>query len=252
VPLPIYNPQIVAQGLARLTGAFGQKPNVRAWLAACLQPAQDLEDATWQVLGARFLASATRYTLPETNAVFDTIGALVGQPRNGYSDSDYVSLIYLRIAVNRSLGRTTDWSRFGGILLTQSLGPLGYFEGGANASATYGSASDPSSTWPFLNSSAQSLATYPVVLQIAGGASLCLVCYGMIVLNPVLVASILADAVPNGARGTLVYTTGPFVVGTTGDLVCGSFYDSTAGNGGLSSVYTDLVGGGLPSALEMN
>lgn len=252
MPTPVYNNQVVGQGLARLTGAFAQKPNVRAWLAACLQPGQDLEDATWQVLGARFLATAIRYTLPQTNSVFDTIGALVGQPRDGYSDSDYVSLIYLRIAVNRSTGKTADWSKFGTILLGQSLGPLGYFEGGANMGPNSGNGNDPVGAWPVPTPIYDSVVSVPLVQQIAGGASLCLFCYGMTSLSPVLVASIMADAVPNGVRGTLVYTTGPFVSGSNGDLVCGSVYDSTASNGGISSVYTDLVTGALPSALEMN
>src|SRR5580700_8605674 len=181
MPVPVYNGQIVGQGLARLTSAFITKPNVRAWLAATLQPWQDLENATWAALGARFLASAPCYTLPATNNVFDTIGALVGQPRDGYSDTDYKSLIYIRVAVNRSTGRTVDWSNLASILLREAAGPVGYMDGAPNAG--------PADPLP----------------EIVGGASFALWCYDMAILNPILVASIMAEAVPNGVRGTFIY-----------------------------------------------
>lgn len=115
---PIYNPNVVAQGLARLTSAFVTKPAIRAWLTVLLQPFQDVEDALFQVLTMRFLATAAVLTLPAQNTVFDTIGALVGVSRQGValSDATMKALIYLRIAVNHSTGRITDWSRFAQIL----------------------------------------------------------------------------------------------------------------------------------------
>lgn len=167
---PIHNTQIVAQGLARLTSAFTTQPAIRAWLAVCLQPWQDLEDAAFQVLTMRFLATATTYSLPATNVAFDTIGALVGQPRSGLSDSDYKSIIYLRIAVNRSTGRTTDWSNFGAILLRAGAGgPVSFYE--AMAGLFFG-------VWDEN-------------------------------LNPQLVAQTLAQAVPSGVYGIFAYSTWP-------------------------------------------
>ena len=79
MPVPLQNPQVVGQGLARLTSAFITKPNVRAWLAAILRPWQDLETAAWQVYTMRLLATATQSVLPATNAVFDVIGSIVEQ-----------------------------------------------------------------------------------------------------------------------------------------------------------------------------
>jgi len=233
MPLPRYNSQVVAQGLARLTSAYVTQPNVRAWLAVLLQPWQDLEDATWQVLTMRYLGTATVYALPQTNVVFDSIGALVGQPRQGLSDSDYKSLIYLRVAVNRATGRTTDWARFATIMLRFSGGPVAYLDGYPNAAM-------PQPT-----------------PQSAGDASFYLAMYNL-GLSPPLIAGILAAAVANGSRGTLVYTTWPFQAdakgapGANGDLICGSVYDATAGNGSLGSTYTTAAGGLPATSIQMN
>jgi|ERR1700722_1962128 len=218
--LPLYNPRIVAQGLARLTSAYATKYNVRNWLAALLQPLQDIEDASWQVLGARFLASAPTYTLPETNTVFDSIGALVGQGRDGYDDADYKSLIYLRIAVNRATGRTTDWSKIAGILLQTATGPVGYYDANPNGGQP------------------------DIAPQMAGSASFCLTIFGM-ALNPNLVAGILGYAVPNGTRGVFSYSTWP----TGNDALWSSVYSPTSGQGVWGSYYQSGLGG-LPLAAQ--
>ena len=132
-PIPSYNNQVVGQALARLSGAFITQPTIRAWLMVVMQPWQDLEDATWGVLTLRFLATAAVLTLPATNSVFDSIGALVGVTRAGTILSDLVmkALIYLRIAVNRCKGQIVDWSRFAQILAPYVGGPVMYLDGQA-------------------------------------------------------------------------------------------------------------------------
>ncbi len=85
------------------------------------------------MLTLRQLGQATINALPATNAVLDSLGALVGQPRSGLDDADYVTAIRLRAAVNRSKGRMSDWSNLAAILLRVSGGPVEYVEGG-NAS----------------------------------------------------------------------------------------------------------------------
>ena len=114
---PRYNAHIVGQGLARLTSQFITQPNIRAWLAVLLRPWQELEDATWGVLYGRLLRYAKCYAWPLKNAAFDSLGALVGCSRQGSRDVEYRARIYLEAAVNRSTGRTVDWSRIARILL---------------------------------------------------------------------------------------------------------------------------------------
>lgn len=202
--VPRRNPQVVAQGLAWLTWQF-QQPNIRAWLAVLLQPFQDLEDATWDVLTQRFLASAPMQSLPETNVVFDAVGELVGEPRNGMSDYDYKSLIYLKIAVNRSTGAAPNWSRFGQILLQTAGGPVGYW----------------------------------------GDQSGILFTVSDMALNPYVVGAALSDAVPNGQHGVFSYTTwadgadqafGSVYDATAGQQGYSSVYDTSAGGGVASGV----------------
>ena len=243
MPVPLQNPQVVGQGLARLTSAFITKPNVRAWLAAILRPWQDLENAAWQVYTMRLLATATQYTLPATNAVLDSIGSIVGQSRDGLGDADYVSLILLRIAVNRATGRITDWSGFGGLLLRFSGGPLFYWEGGARK--------DASSVF-FVAPPLGYVVGPTIPAQIIGGDDAFVLFIYDMELIPVLIAGILAGAVPNGERAVLGYTQGLFTPGARGDLRWSSAYDNTAGNGTFGSVYSSSTGGTLAASLEMN
>lgn len=203
-PVPVFNNQIVAQGLARLTSAFITQPNVRAMLAVYLQPWQDLEDATWDVLNGRILATATVYALPATNAVLDALGALIGQRRGSLSDAELKALIYLRVAANRATGRVTDWARFAQILT------------------------------PFCD-------TVPVFY--GDQAGIYFGCWNLFpdnVPNPAnTVAQVLARAPGNGMGAVLAYTTWP----DGNDLEFTSTYGGETGEGGWGSVYTPAVGG---------
>ena len=214
---PIYNNQIVAQGLARLTSSFITQPNVRAILAVYLQPWQDLEDATWGVLTGRFLATATVYSPtapsgPTSNVVFDILGALIGQARGGLSDADLKALIYLRVAVNRATGRETDWSRFAQILA------------------------------PFCDDT-------PVYYGDAAGIYFgCWNIFPLASPNPAnSVAQALARAVPNGVAAELAYSTWE----DGNDLEFTSIYGGASGQGGWGSVYAPTVGGLLVAAAEL-
>jgi hypothetical protein len=203
--IPTYNNQIVGQGLARLTSAFITKPNVRAMLAVYLQPWQDLEDATWGVLTGRFLASAPVYQLPQTNFVFDVLGALIGEARGSLSDAQLKALIYLRVAVNRSTGRVTDWSRFAQIL-APFCDDVPYFLDDAAATAEQ--------------------------------AVMYFGCWNL-QLPPNTVAQTLARAMANGVYGHFHYSTWP----DGNDFEFGSRYDGTAGQGTWGSRYDPTVGG---------
>jgi hypothetical protein len=114
--VPIRNTYVVGQALARLTSSYINQPNVRALVWSYMQPAQDLENVLFDVIQSRILKTATLYALPTTNTILDTIGTLVGVPRGGLSDSDYIVLIYLGIAVNRATGAIGNWSGFAKIL----------------------------------------------------------------------------------------------------------------------------------------
>lgn len=144
--------------------------------------------------------TAVTATQPLTNANMDVVGNLVGQQRLGQNDLNYLSIITLRIAINRSFGSITNWSDFAGILLNTSGGPVFYYETGS-ASFYFG-------IWDMT-------------------------------LNPNIVGQVLATAVPNGVGPNIfAYTTWPdgadftcdSVYDTsTGELGWGSIYTSTVG-----------------------
>ncbi len=164
-------------------------------------------------LGASYFgttATATTATQNLTNALMDTVGNLVGQPRLGQNDLNYLSTIYLRIAVNRSYAVPPNWSNFAAILLQTSGGPADYWEGDA----------------------AFRLSVYDMTL------------------NPIAVATVLAGAVGNGILGQFGYSTWPdgndfsftsrYSSGA-GEAGWGSRYDS--GVGGLLVALSDLPPG---------
>ena len=215
--VPVQNDKIVPQGLARLTAAYITQPNVRALLAAYLSPLQELENAFWGILEARVLATAPTYSnlasIPGTdNIVFDTIGALVGQARQGRGDVAYQTLIYLEIAVNRSTGRTTDWSRFAQILAPWASSIV--FLNGDNAGFDFGA-------WD-------------------------------LTLPPVTVASSLSRAVPSGVGAVFEYTAWPdgndFEWSDAGD---GSQGQGASGQGTWGDTSGSTVGGLLVSGFAL-
>jgi hypothetical protein len=220
VSLPLWNHRIVAQSLAWLTGGF-QQPNIRAWLAAIAQEMQEIEDATWGVLTMRFLATVELFPPvgsgppPNSNDTLDVIGALVGQPRSGLDDADYQTLIFLRIAVNRAIGRVGDWAGFAKILLRAGAGgPVSYYE--AMAGLFFGVWNLPQGPYPTAD------------------------------INPNIVAQALAQAVPNGVNGIFAYSTWP-----DGDDFewCDVNNVATTGQGGWGDSVAGQVGGLLVSGI---
>jgi hypothetical protein len=238
MPVPVYNQQIVAQGVARLTGAFRNQPNCAAWTAVLLQPWQDLEDATWSVLTGRLLATAPRYDPPQTNPVFDSIGALVGQQRLGLSDTEYVVAIYLRIAVNRATGAVGDWAKFAKILLRSgATGGVQYY------SATPGAVVPPPPIFvfhPLLG---------PAPPQGSNGAAFYWFVGGMGDLpEPAIVSQILGDAVPAGVYGCFGYSVWPD--GNDFEF-CDAENTTTTGQGALGDAVAGEVGGLLVSGIAL-
>lgn len=73
------------------------KPNVAGFARIVGNRAQTIEDVLWDILTLTNLEAGT-------GALIDLIGAVVGEPRLGRSDADYVDAIDVRILVNTSEG----------------------------------------------------------------------------------------------------------------------------------------------------
>ena len=95
-----YDPDHVARGVARLIERY-RKPRTSALLESWLAEVQEAEDALWQLLVDRSLATAEGDQL-------DVLGKIVGQPREGRSDDVYRLWISARNMVLRSSGRTEE------------------------------------------------------------------------------------------------------------------------------------------------
>jgi hypothetical protein len=278
--IPTQITDYIQQGLELFTSEYqnGQAPQLQLLTASYLVQAQVLENAIWDVINLRQLANlriysplagtfhvihgnanvtaiqnqsnyifvgsvltfsnyATAYTVtgidstgtiitlsapfggttslfvsatqPLTNANMDVVGNLVGQQRLNQNDLNFLSVITLRIAINRSFGAVSNWSDFAGILLKTSSA-VSYYESG-DASFFFG-------VWDMT-------------------------------LNPVIIAEVLATAVPNGVGPNIfAYSIWPdgndFEWADVNNL-------STTGQGTFGDSVAGLVGGLLVSGVTM-
>lgn len=76
-------------------------PKLNAFLAALLKQVQNLENAAFSIMTARFLGFAIGEQL-------DMLGRLVGEKRYGRTDDNFRKGIRLRIYINGSSGRPED------------------------------------------------------------------------------------------------------------------------------------------------
>jgi hypothetical protein len=86
---------------SRLTDAGRRNVELAAILEALAEPIQEVEDAYWALFEDRRLDVAVATQL-------DVLGAIIGQPRNGFGDTDYRSHISARIMANRSSGTVEE------------------------------------------------------------------------------------------------------------------------------------------------
>lgn len=205
---PVEKTNLAGEAVGFLTSAYRTKPNIVGFLKSIVASVQTLEGALSDALTMRTLAGASVFTLPTTNAVLDQLGRLIGQSRQGLDDADFKAVLYLRAAINRKTGRTTDWSGFAAILLRTASGPVSYYEAAAGA-----------------------------------GQAFFFGVWGM-TLNPIVVALALNDARPGGVRGVFGYTTWP----DGNDFEwCDVNNPSTTGQGTWGDTVAGLVGGLLIS-----
>jgi hypothetical protein len=93
---PIHDLNVVGDAVSRIVQQY-QRPKIEALVGALAAPAQDLEDALIQIYTQRWLPVAVGVQL-------DVLGAIVGQPRLGFTDDFYRLCIQARIRINLSSG----------------------------------------------------------------------------------------------------------------------------------------------------
>jgi hypothetical protein len=85
----------------RFLEQFQGKRNLQALLKSYMDQIQALENATWEVLENANLREGR-------GVILNAIGRVVGRPRAGLADSDYLRAIRTQIRINRSSGRARD------------------------------------------------------------------------------------------------------------------------------------------------
>lgn len=105
---PIRSLTTVRDSLDRLISQFKGKTILAAELTSYLNRIQEIEDTLWDIILGRSLGvvlSPGGVTLASASGIqLDTIGKIVGCPRAGLSDTDYLVALAAQIYVNRSQG----------------------------------------------------------------------------------------------------------------------------------------------------
>jgi len=91
----------VGVALGKLLHQFKNSTDLKNFFSALLSPLQTTEDDLMDLYSLRWPDSAVGLNL-------DTLGAIVGQPREGRTDSVYRLWIQARILINRSTGKADD------------------------------------------------------------------------------------------------------------------------------------------------
>jgi len=99
----------------KLLEQFKNLPRVDGFLQAVMAEVQELEDAGFDVYVSRLIDN------DPVGDLEDKLGALVGQPRNGFSDDQYRIFITARIAANRSDGKHETLISITSLLINQQV-----------------------------------------------------------------------------------------------------------------------------------
>lgn len=91
-------------GLSLLIDQYQSLDKFKAYVGTFLSEIQELEDAIYTLIGKQGLTEIFPGEGVAEGVFLDNIGSLVGQPRNGYSDSDYLIFIQARLIANKSKG----------------------------------------------------------------------------------------------------------------------------------------------------
>lgn len=94
--IPVVDNAHISEAQARLLSVF-KKPKILALTGAMADSAQKLEDVIWQVINLRNIDDGFGNQL-------DVIGRLVGEPRNGKTDTQYKPFLRIRIAADKCQG----------------------------------------------------------------------------------------------------------------------------------------------------
>lgn len=93
-----------AVAVPRLTGQFGESPNLQGFVCAIVAPLTDVELTFDALVSDRWISSAY-------GAQLDGAGSIVGESRFGRNDTAYRDAIRFRIFINTSKGAPTDLIR---------------------------------------------------------------------------------------------------------------------------------------------
>ena len=228
--IPCRNTCVVDEGIALLTTAYRNQPNIRALLSAFLVQMQEIENVQHDVLQSRLIGTAfakitvenptccedevsvtgaeeATVVLDGSGAQLDTLAKLVGADiRDGRSDAEFLIEIKARILANRSDGLARDLIKIAKLVV------------GAEATVYY---SEPAPATVSIS-----------VVEVEGARTL---------------IKILGDAKGGGVRLVLTYTSAP----DENTFRYSSAHGASAGDGhGFTSTYGGSLVSTYSGALE--
>lgn len=116
MPLPLRNDNHVAEANDLLIGRYKNTQVVAGILRAYAERLAEIESDFWSLIDGVQLVNHPMVGGPWD--VLDKLGALVGEPRNGRGDADYLAAIKIRIRVNKSNGLDNDIMAVASLVVT--------------------------------------------------------------------------------------------------------------------------------------
>lgn len=141
--IPAVDNNVVAEGTGLLTSRYINAAATKGIITALLLRVQELETQFYSLITGINLANHPMPGGPWS--ILDQLGALVGAPRTGLPDAQYVQWIKLKARVNRSRGLSEDLLKLA-VVLNQPLPavyvetyPAAFYIGAWNSTGLFGS-----------------------------------------------------------------------------------------------------------------
>lgn len=105
--IPVPDTRHVAEGVALLTSQYNSQPVIAGLTTALMLRLQAIENSFWDLIAAVQLSNHPHDPTQQWD-ILDRLGSIVGAPRNGMADVDYLAYIKLQAHVNQDRGNPED------------------------------------------------------------------------------------------------------------------------------------------------
>ena len=119
MPIPAVDNAHVTEGAALTTSRYASAKAVQGIIKSLMLRFQQVENDYWTFINGVQIANHPMAGGPWS--ILDQIGGIVGLPRNGLADADYVPALKIQIRINRSNGLAEDIIQITGLVVSGAI-----------------------------------------------------------------------------------------------------------------------------------